>query len=468
VKLQAFPNMQLPKYDFGKFNPDDYDLRDKYTMCIKILGAMQEKLNCSLEEIGRVRDKAKSEIDCQYENWEKNLREGYRNQSKKLDILKGELENSKGRIRLVVQELEKTNLGEASSVIKMLELQTEFIQKTMKTVDLKFDTFLSHVQKSSADLCGRISDALPHVGLTCWYDMNASKLDMQGIIQGVLNSKVFTVVLTKNYFERQWCLFEYSIAILADKPMVGIYETDRRFEGGDLNEFNIPKQFKQFMNHEIIKIDRRRWRTFFSSFEEAINARRNIPSVFTDGTEGIKRKSNTLTKNSDIMFLMSRLKSSGLKFGGKLFSSMADGENVKVFHDKCDGKGATLTVVKRKNGIICGGFSPLSWESLDKIKFLDAPDAWLFELADQNTPKVLDQSLGKVQVVLKATLATRIEIKLSSSGNTTALGLHANVKNNGHCIMGSFAGSNSTGWIGMKIEEYEVFQIVKTDMYGSV
>jgi len=366
VKLQSLPNLQLPKYDFGKFNPDDYDLLGKYTVCIKNLGMIREKFKCSLEEARRLRDKAKSEIDRQYDNWEKNLREDYRNQRKKWEILEGELENSKGRIRMVVEDLEKSNLGEAPSVIKMLELETEFIAKTMETGDLKFDAFLSHVQKSSADLCGRMSDALSHAGLTSWFDMNASKLDTQGIIQGVLNSKVFTVVLTKNYFERRWCLFEYSIALLANKPMVGIYETDKRFDGGDLNEFNIPKQFRQIMNHEIIKIDRRRWNSFFSSFEEAIKARRNITCVFTDQMEGIKRKSNILTKNSHIKFLISKLRISGFKFEGKLFSSKEDGVKAKDFHDKCDDKGTTLTVVKRKNGIIFGGFAPFSWASSKK------------------------------------------------------------------------------------------------------
>jgi len=372
-----------------------------------------------------------------------------------------ELESSKGRIRMVAKKLEKSNLEKAPSVISMLGLEAEFIAKMMKTVDLKFDTFLSHVQKSSADLCGRLSDALSHSGLTPWFDMNASKLDTRGIIEGVLNSKVFTVVLTKGYFERKWCLFEYSIALLANKPMVGIYEADSRFEGGELNDFNIPKQFNQFMSHEIIKIDRRRWNSFFSSFEQALKERQKDAWVLNDETEEIKRNSNILTNNSDIKFLISELRSLGWKFGGMLFSSRADGMNAKAYRDKCIGRGAILSVIKRKNGIIFGGFVPYS-------SGRDAPDAWLFDLADVNAPKVLGRSLGKVQVGLNSKHGPRIYITLSPSGNEIGFGIHGMKGDGGHYIEGVFAGNITCGHKRTEIEEYEVFQILKSDMYATV
>lgn len=466
VKLQLLPYITFPKCEFGKFNPDDYDIRDKYAVCIENLDTMMKKFKCSLEEAGRCRDKLKSEIDCQYENWEENLREDYRNQRKKWEILMGQVENPEGRIRMVVKELEKSNLESASSVIKILELETDFIAKTMKTMDLRIDTFLSNVQ-SSGDLCGRLSNALSHAGLTCWYDMNSKKLDTQGIIQGVLNSKVFTVVLTKDYFEREWCLLEYSIALLADKPMVGIYEADKRFDGGDLNELNIPKQFKQLMNHEIIKIDSRRWNPFFSSFEETIKARRSITSVFTYEMEGIKRNSNILTKNSNIKFLISRLKSSGWSFGTKLFSSREDCANVQDFHDKCDDKGATLTVVKRKSGIIFGGFTPIFWGSSATHKYVEEPTAWLFDLADHKAPKVLDRSIGQVITVLVDRNGPRIHIKLPHSKDEIGFGLNS-LKSGRHYIHGPFAGNNVIGWKRTEIEEYEVFQMDKTVTYRSV
>merc|ERR1719320_1545538 len=299
---------------------------------------------------------------------------------------------------MVIKQLEESNLEKAPSVIKMLGIETEVIAKKMESAEAKFDTFISHVQKCSADLCGRLSDALSHAGLTSWYDMNASKLDTRGIIEGVIDSKVFTVFLTKDYFQRQWCLFEYGIALAARKPIVALYEADPRFEGGHLNEFDIPKQFKQVMSHEVIKIDRRHWKTFFASFKHALKTRQNSVSIFTDAIERVKSRSNILNKNSDIRFLRSTLQSCGWKFGERIYSSTVDGFTAKSFHDKCDEVGATLTVIKLKNDVVFGTFVPLSWESPKAGKTVESQEAWLFDLKDKRAPKCLGMECGKVEV----------------------------------------------------------------------
>ena len=39
-----------------------------------------------------------------------------------------------------------------------------------------------------------------------------------------------------------------------------------------------------------------------------------------------------------------------------------DGETFKIFHELCDNKGPTLTLIKLKNGEIIGGFTPISWD----------------------------------------------------------------------------------------------------------
>jgi len=459
AKWQPLTHIELPEYDFGKFNPSNYDLRANYAMCNKTLITMMKKLKSSLEEAGVLRDKAKSEIDEKYDNWAKNLRSNYSTQKKKWQNLKRELESSEGRERMVVKWLEKSGLETAPSVIKMLESATEMVAKRLRSTDLKFHTFISHVQKCSADLCGRLSDAMSHIGLTPWYDMNASKLDMQGIVEGVIDSKIFTVVLTKDYFTRKWCLFEYCIAIVADKPIVALHETDPRFEGGHLNELNIPEQFKQIMNHEIIKIDRRGWKSFLSAFEQAIKARQHSVSVFIDRVEGVKSSSNILIKNSDIKFLNEALQTRGWTFGGRIFSSTADGFTVKNFHDHCDDKGATLTVAKRKNGIIYGGFIPFSWETREG-ETVDAPEAWLFYVKDQSAPKLLDIGCGEVEAFVSGKHGPYITIDTSSESRM-GFGIHGTTNYN-HFIKGNFAGNLTTDLVIVEIEEYEVFQILKT------
>ena len=46
-----------------------------------------------------------------------------------------------------------------------------------------------------------------------------------------------------------------------------------------------------------------------------------------------------------------------------LYRLTRDGEKVSKFHELCDNKGPTLTIIKTTNNKIFGGFTPLNWES---------------------------------------------------------------------------------------------------------
>lgn len=45
-----------------------------------------------------------------------------------------------------------------------------------------------------------------------------------------------------------------------------------------------------------------------------------------------------------------------------IYKATVDGDNSQAFHDKCDYKGATLTIVKSKKGRRFGGYSSISWD----------------------------------------------------------------------------------------------------------
>jgi len=42
-----------------------------------------------------------------------------------------------------------------------------------------------------------------------------------------------------------------------------------------------------------------------------------------------------------------------------------DGFSAKMFHDICDGKGPTITIIESDAGKIFGGFTSLAWMSYD-------------------------------------------------------------------------------------------------------
>ena len=105
---------------------------------------------------------------------------------------------------------------------KILESETEHIRKTVQCSELKYDCFLSHVQKISGDVSRNIRDSLTKNGMNVWYDKEAERLDNLGMIDGVVNSSVFIIVLTNEYFERPFCLFEYCVAVVAGKSMITV------------------------------------------------------------------------------------------------------------------------------------------------------------------------------------------------------------------------------------------------------
>ena len=57
-----------------------------------------------------------------------------------------------------------------------------------------------------------------------------------------------------------------------------------------------------------------------------------------------------------------------------------DGFSSEVFHQKCDNKGPTLTVIKA-NDRVFGGFTKLEWDNNSGRKYNDT-DAFLFRVVN--------------------------------------------------------------------------------------
>ena len=72
--------------------------------------------------------------------------------------------------------------------------------------------------------------------------------------------------------------------------------------------------------------------------------------------------------------------------GGKklelLFRGTRDGMTCKDFHNKCDNKGPTITLIKNDKGFIFGGYSSISWINDNNDTFHSAPDSFLFTLTN--------------------------------------------------------------------------------------
>ena len=69
------------------------------------------------------------------------------------------------------------------------------------------------------------------------------------------------------------------------------------------------------------------------------------------------------------------------------YRATRDGFKGENFHNKCDGKSNTLTVIKTTNQSIFGGFTSATWSKNDGFK--EDPYAFLFSYANKSNEKII-------------------------------------------------------------------------------
>ena len=73
-----------------------------------------------------------------------------------------------------------------------------------------------------------------------------------------------------------------------------------------------------------------------------------------------------------------------------LFRGSRDGWKPLNFHSKCDNQGPTITFIKTSLGRLCGGFTPLPWDSTSKWKKDPSKQSFLFSLDSQTVYPLTD------------------------------------------------------------------------------
>jgi hypothetical protein len=70
-----------------------------------------------------------------------------------------------------------------------------------------------------------------------------------------------------------------------------------------------------------------------------------------------------------------------------IYKAAVDGFKAKDFHQKCDGKSNTMTIIKDANANIFGGFTGASWSEYDGFK--EDPYAFIFSFSNNQKEKIL-------------------------------------------------------------------------------
>ncbi|RIB17418.1 kinase-like domain-containing protein [Gigaspora rosea] len=141
-----------------------------------------------------------------------------------------------------------------------------------------------------------------------------------------------------------------------------------------------------------------------------------------------------------------------------LIRGSQDGFLPANFHEKCDNKGPTLTVLKVKDeNEILGGYSPFSWESPSDIKFYYTHKSFLFSLdIDKPENSTLSRAKQHESVTSSKDYGPYFRGDLSMSKNFKS-------DRDCRCYRWYYDKPIRKSTENFSVEEYEVFQVIKKE-----
>jgi serine/threonine protein kinase/ankyrin repeat protein len=105
---------------------------------------------------------------------------------------------------------------------------------TVSLRPMKDHAFLSHAQGDASGTAATLYSLHKALGVHLWYDMRATQLNLDGMKQGVRDSDVIVIVLTRTTLSRWFCRQEILEAVASNRRIQLILEEDSRFNPFDL------------------------------------------------------------------------------------------------------------------------------------------------------------------------------------------------------------------------------------------
>eukprot|EP00940_MAST-03C_sp_MAST-3C-sp2_P003506 g3506.t1 len=130
--------------------------------------------------------------------------------------------------------------------------------------DIKWHGFMSHMQSEGGDAVMAIDLEMSARGWKLWTDQSTgTDVTLEGMKRGVRQSAIYVIYLTKSCLTRPFVRLELLEAVKAKKPILALYEEDRRRACFQFDaETGVPKNFhpitKELLaNHSAISWERR-------------------------------------------------------------------------------------------------------------------------------------------------------------------------------------------------------------------
>nr|CAG8510427.1 13496_t:CDS:2 [Entrophospora candida] len=140
-----------------------------------------------------------------------------------------------------------------------------------------------------------------------------------------------------------------------------------------------------------------------------------------------------------------------------LLRGTRDGFTPKIFHQKCDLKGPTITVLKIKGtNEILGGYNPLSWKSPDNSEHSKTSDSFIFSLNKKNlNNSTIARPTDSEPIYNNSDYGPCFQYDLCLDGNDFREECQC------LCTQGCYDKHIRKNKNYFSVEEYEVFQIIR-------
>ena len=135
-----------------------------------------------------------------------------------------------------------------------------------------------------------------------------------------------------------------------------------------------------------------------------------------------------------------------------------NGNSSKCFHDFCDNKGPTLSIIKSKNNNIFGGFTPLNWDLKKKDSKDNSSTTFLFSLKSKRKYDLIKMNEFAIHsYVDKGPYFGSSDLVLNKDMRTgkTFANQNCNFLSNHNLITGGIADNED-----FDVEELEVYRVI--------
>ena len=345
---------------------DNYlkDFNDKSEKVIEL----KNKIEKEIIEIDKLYEKVEKETSKSFESRQKKLIKEEKELKDKLQIevtkTKEKLEEFLSLSNKLIKNYEKINKG-----IKILENDDKSIIKNL--------TYIKKFYKNKKEINKFLKSLIMNLKISFKEEKNNIEYEKY-YFNGIPSPKDIEFKdINSNNFKITWKIDDLNILNIDNKKMkykVEIKEENKDdnfkkiYEGNDTNCF-IDK-LNHNTNYEI------RICSLYNDNNKIVNSLwSEIKKIKTTYESVILMESNRYDE-----FLNKIYEWSGGKNIELLYRGTRDGMSGNTFHNKCNNKGATITLIKNDKGNIFGGYTSISWTSYGNYR--SASDSFIFTLTN--------------------------------------------------------------------------------------